>query len=241
MVVVLDGVAAQVDAGPAVGAGQVGPDPLGQAGLGVDELVVVAGAEVGHPEGVVVGAAAEGGRVGQVVVQRAVQQRARRLGDAVLGADEGRALEAGEVVVGVGVELGQDGQQLGGLGAGGVLEGPRALAGLGGHRLQPAELLGRRREAASLLAVEGVGLGHYLGAGGELGRAGPAGQLAELLLLVPGLQPRRDRVVVAARGRPEPDRPRVAGAGRGGLADGRRHGHEQGEHQQRELAVRYLA
>jgi hypothetical protein len=47
-VVVLDGVAAQVDAGPAVGAGQVGPDPLGQAGLGVDELVVVAGAEVRH-------------------------------------------------------------------------------------------------------------------------------------------------------------------------------------------------
>jgi hypothetical protein len=139
-VVVLDGVAAQVDAGPAVGAGQVGPDPLGQAGLGVDELVVVAGAEVGHPEGVVVGAAAEGRRVGQVVVQRAVQQRARRLGDAVLGADEGRALEAGEVVVGVGVELDQDGQQLGRLGAGGVLEGPRALARLGGHRLQPAEL-----------------------------------------------------------------------------------------------------
>jgi hypothetical protein len=66
-VVVLDGVAAQVDAGPAVGAGQVGPDPLGQAGLGVDELVVVAGAEVGHPEGVVVGAAAEGRRVGRLL------------------------------------------------------------------------------------------------------------------------------------------------------------------------------
>jgi hypothetical protein len=107
-------------------------------------------------------------------VERPTEQGAGRLGDALLGADEGRALETGEVVVGAGVELDQDGEQLGRLGAGGLLEGPGALAGLGRLGLERAQLLGRRREAGRVLAVEGVRLGQDLGAGGELGVPAPA-------------------------------------------------------------------
>jgi hypothetical protein len=122
-----------------------------------------------------------------------------------------------------------------GLGAGGALEGPRALAGLGRLGLEHAELLGRRREALGVLAVEGVGLGDHLGAGGERG-PGPLAQRAEPFPAPGALQLRRHRVVVAARRGGQTDRPRAlaAGAGRGGLADRRRHGHEQGEHDQRD-------
>ena len=44
---------------------------------GVDDLLVVLRAEVGHPEGVVVAAGAAGGRVRQLVVQRAAEQSCR--------------------------------------------------------------------------------------------------------------------------------------------------------------------
>ena len=61
---------------------QVGADALGDASRAVEHLVEVVGAEVGHPEAVVV-LAGQRGRVGDPVVQRAVEQRARRLGDAL--------------------------------------------------------------------------------------------------------------------------------------------------------------
>ena len=157
LVHVLHRVAGDVEAGLAVGAGEVGAHALRDALVGEQHLVEVLGGEVRHPHRVVVLEVVVG-RVRDVVVQRSALHLA---GLALRRAELGRHVRPGEVVVRVLVELDEDREELRLLrrrGLLGVLQLLRALAGRDRLRLELRESASGDRVALAELAVERVGL-----------------------------------------------------------------------------------
>ena len=152
---VVHGPPGEADARLAVRPLQVLADPLGDALLAVQHLVVVGRREVRHPHRVVV-LVRQRGRVRDRVVPRPVLHGAGNAG-AVLE-HRLRDHHACEVVVGLVVELDEQRQQLGGLRALGLLDLARALAGPDGLGLQLGQLARRDRVTPGVLAVVGAGL-----------------------------------------------------------------------------------
>ena len=198
LVHVLHRVAGDVEAGLAVGAREVGPDPLGDALLGVEHRVEVLGGEVGHPHRVVVRHACRRAGSGWCCAAgRSGPSRAcRSSAPNAVGHHRGR-----EVVVRALVELDEDRQQLGLLGGLGalVLALDRLGAGLvlDGLGLELRQLARRHRVALGVLAVDDQGSLHGALAVGRGLALRHLGVGAERLL-----GPRRDVVdVVAGVGR----------------------------------------
>ena len=179
LVHVLHRVAGDVDARLAVGTGQVRADPLGDAGLRVEHVVVVGRARSPAPTSSCCRRAAKRRRVRDVVVHRAVLDgagaRTSRLSNTVWG-----TIDAREVVVGRRVELDEDRQELRLLHALGLLDLARALVLLDRLGLELGQLSRSLGVARGELAVDGRGLIE----GGLVGRSVDAVLALDFLAVV---------------------------------------------------------